>query len=549
MIRRLWLSKSEYGERLIGGFSPLISRLLNQRGIRDEIDCYAFFHPKEQALVSPFILPDMEKAALRIERAIRERETICVYGDYDADGTLATAILVDCLKALGGDVVYYIPSRHFEGYGMNLRSVAAMKERGIGLVVTVDNGISAFEEIRACYEAGMEVVITDHHKCHETLPECEAVVCVSREGYHRERTNLCGAGVAYKLAWALMGEAEATRRYLGLAALATVADVMPLTGENRTIVVRGMELIRENTGLNALLRAAGGEAESIDENTLAFVLAPRLNAAGRMGDAARAVELLLCRDDQRAEELAGELDEANRARREEEQRVLLDCERLLEGEKEPSALVLLGDDWNSGVVGIVASRLVERFGCPAILLTRAHDGSLCGSGRSVEGVDLFGMLQACSEYLTRFGGHAQAAGLNLERRSYEGFKKAFVERIEQAKPASVVYYDAEISLSDCEPQICERIESFAPFGEGNERPVFRLDGCTLEQIAVMGKDGKHLSAVVRQGSEAKRLVAFNLGQLAEEWRREPHCDLLFELRENRYRGRISCDLHYIARKT
>ncbi|MDO4543546.1 MAG: single-stranded-DNA-specific exonuclease RecJ [Clostridia bacterium] len=546
-IRQLWHAKDKVEYRAIGGFSPLICRMLARRGVNDEESLYYFLLGDELPLKNPLLLPDMDKAKARIELAQRRNERVCVYGDYDADGVCSTAILTDCLKTMGMEVSYYIPSRHREGYGMNLDAVKRLADGGATLIITVDNGISAFEEIAYLKSRGIDVIITDHHQCREDLPSCEAVVCPTRLDNDRSEKTYCGAGVALKLACALLGERRC-EKYIPLAAVATVADLVPLTGENRAIVKRGLKLLNCNLGLSALIKAAGSEEAELNEDGLAFIIAPRLNAAGRLGDAARAARLLLSQNGEEAALLAEELNEENLRRKEEEQRIFEQC---LSREKEIAnapITVLAGEDWNSGVIGIVASRLVERYGKPAMLFTRGGDGLLIGSGRSTLGVNLFGLLNELSDCLVRFGGHESAAGATIEEHRLAEFIGRASERLKGLEPAQTFVYEDEAELYECNLRTCAQIERLAPFGVGNERPILRINGCKLSEIRTMGKDGSHLSARVIKDGSGLRLVAFKMGEQAQDWMKHPRCDLLVRLKKNSFRGTDSAELYFVSKK-
>ncbi|MDD3401257.1 MAG: single-stranded-DNA-specific exonuclease RecJ [Eubacteriales bacterium] len=544
MTRQNWLCKGEPINRIIGGVTPILSRALNRRGITDEIKAWEFLHPQNGALSNPFSLTDMDKATARIELASKRGEKVCVYGDFDADGVSATAIMTDCLRSMGLETVPYIPSRHSEGYGMNMDSVRRIASWGVKLIVTVDNGISAIDEIYECMRLNMDVVVLDHHKCHEQLPSCCAVVCTSRDGYQTRKNELCGAGVALMAALALIG--EQAYRYLPLAALATVADAVSITGENRTIVARGMMNAADNLGLSCLMRAAGVLDCVVDETMLAYALAPRMNAAGRMGDAMCAVELLLCKDRIRAEQIAKELDDRNTARRQEEQRIMDECLSLTADKTVKGALILRGKDWNSGVIGIVASRLCERYGCPTVLLTQVEDGTLRGSGRSVEGVDLFDTLSKCSQHLIRFGGHCGAAGVSLQADRYDDFCAAFISQLVNREYSFDYSYEESITLDECTVDNARSLQSLAPFGSGNEEPVFLIEDCQILNVASMGKDGKHLSMMINKEGRSARVVAFNRGDMILEWSTFGRADLLVRMRENVYKGNSSCQLILVS---
>ena len=337
--------------------SQLVARAMIRRGVSSAEEAVRFLNPNESDLLDPFLLPDMRLAADRIRSAIDKKEHICVFGDYDADGVCSTAMLSQRLLKMGANVEYYIPHRHSEGYGMSADAVRTLHERGVTLIVTVDNGVSAFDEIALCAALKIDVIVTDHHSVGKTIPDCVAVVAASRKDANYPNRYLCGAGVALKLIQALNG-GEYAPEELALAAVATIADVVPLTGENRAIAACGLKHIQKLTGLSALLRAAGFSQPRVDEMTVSFMIAPRLNAAGRMATAIEAVHLLLGEDAARADEIASTLNEYNQRRRDTENEILEEAERQIQARGDTGrAILLMHENWNAGVIGIVASRL------------------------------------------------------------------------------------------------------------------------------------------------------------------------------------------------
>ncbi len=528
------------------GVSAVTARLLLYRGLSGDAQIDAFLHPEQQPLSDPLRIPGMARAADGVRAALRAGERICVYGDYDVDGVCATALLYRFLLRFTDNICCYIPSRHREGYGLNPDAIRRLHRDGVACLVTVDNGVSAVAEAALCRELGMRLLITDHHQCHAALPDADAVACSTIDGYDASVNALCGTGVAFQLCRALgLTDVDAC---LPLVALATVADVMPLTRENRTLVVRGLPLVPRVPGLKALLDVAGADGEP-DAHTLSYVLAPRINAAGRIGSAMRALELMLTEEPAKARALAEELDGLNLARRAEELRiaeeaaaapVCADADRL--------SLVLRGDDWNAGVIGIVASRLSERFDKPAILFT-PQNGVLSGSGRSVPGVDLFALLCACAPYTVQFGGHAQAAGVSIREDAFDAFSDAFDRAVREQTggtlPVRTVGYDEALSPSLCTLALCEELLRLAPFGEGNPEPAFLLSETVVKGARQMGRDGKHLSATVDDGGRGLRLVAFQRGAMKALLDGGEAFDLVVNLRANRYRGQDSCNAYLV----
>ncbi|MBR3178906.1 MAG: single-stranded-DNA-specific exonuclease RecJ [Clostridia bacterium] len=510
-------------------------RVLIRRGLSDPREIERFLHPEMEPLPSPGLLFDIEKAVERIHRAVREREKICIYGDYDVDGVCATTILFRTLSELGAFVSYEIPERQTEGYGMHEGNVQRLADQGVQLIITVDNGISAHKEIDLCNSLGIDVVVTDHHQCHETLPNAYAVVCATREGQDERIRHICGGVVAMLLATAL-GQRE--DRFLAIAALATVADIMPLTGFNRTIVAKGIPLIDSEPGLCALLEAAGAAGQPVNTQTLSFILSPHINAAGRMGDASRAVELLISADYNVRRHYAQELEAANSERKSEEQRIIQETEKQIPSREKHLLLMLRGEDWNPGVIGIVASRILNQYHCPVLLFTRVGE-ELVGSGRSVPGVDLFGLLSDHASFFTRFGGHTQAAGCAMKSCDFERCRKELTEDLHRRYPQGLEpeteEYEEQIEIKDCTVPFARELQMLAPFGEGNPEPQFLIKG-TLEELNAVGKDGAHLSAVISDDNTRLKLIAFRFGDRYKEWKRLETVEVLCRLKENVFRG-------------
>ena len=527
----------------------IVSRSLIRRGVTTAWEAGCFLNPTTDGLHDPFLLPDMERAVSRIRLAIERNESICVYGDYDADGICATAMLVKRLTSLCGRVSFYIPHRHSEGYGMNEQAVRTLKERGVSLLITVDNGVSAYNEIALCGALGMDVIVTDHHSVGKTIPECTAVVAASRKDAAYPNRSLCGAGVVLKLIMALCGGAFSEEE-LALAAVATIADVVPLTGENRMISALGLTFLTRVPGLAALLNAAGFQQNVLDEQTVSFLLAPRLNAAGRIAFATEGVELLIGTDLERAGAIAGQLNVYNQKRKDAENEILKEAERQLDATgREGHVLLLSHSDWNPGVIGIVASRLCERFHIPVILFAE-QDGILTGSGRSIEGIDLFENLNLLSHLFVRFGGHARAAGVTIKKERFEEFKQLFTAqieakyRLEDFFPA--YFYDEALTFQDLSPESVRALKRLAPFGEGNPEPVFRFNGVRFASLRTIGKDDKHFCASAVQGDRVLRVVAFNKSELLEPLATAADWDFLAKPAINEYRGNENVELFWIC---
>ncbi len=527
----------------------LAARALIRRGNASLDEARCFLEPTADQMLDPYLLPDMEQAVFRIRMAIESNESICVYGDYDADGVCSTAILTKRLMQMGAHVQFYIPQRHSEGYGMNESAVRKLKANGVSLIVTVDNGVSAFNEIALCGALGIDVVITDHHSVGKAIPDCVAVVAASRKDSTYPNRYLCGAGVALKLIQALTGGSYSNEE-LALAAVATIADVVPLTGENRVIAACGLAYLQSVSGLVALLNAAGFQQTKVDEQTVSFMIAPRLNAAGRMASAADAVEMLLGVEEIRENEIAQQLNLYNQRRKDAENEILAEAERQIEVEGRDGRVLLLSHlDWNPGVIGIVASRLCERMHVPVILFAE-QDGVLTGSGRSIEGIDLFENLSVCSHLFLRFGGHARAAGVTIAAERFVEFKTLFMAQIESRYRPEDFYptyvYDEAVSISELTTAQVRALKRLAPFGERNPEPVFRFNGVRFASLRTIGKDDKHFCASAVQGDHFMRLVAFGKSELMDALATATEWDLIGAPSINEYRGNENVELFWIC---
>ena len=532
-------------ERLSARFalSHVAVRALLRRGLSTPEEIEAFLHPEDQPLPDWQEMKGVDKAVRCIREAIQDKKRICIYGDYDADGVTATAILYRCLKKQGADVSCYIPSRHTEGYGLNETAVRHLAETGTDMLLTVDNGISAIQEVALARSLGMTVIVTDHHRSGDVVPEADALVSVS-EGDFRERVgDLCGAGVAWLLACAL--EDGAGEAYLPFVAVATVADVVSLTGCNRVLLKRGLPLVRSQGGLAALLNAAGAGDGPVTETTLGFLISPRLNAAGRMGDTDKALQLLIEDDPETASRLALALNEDNQARRNEELRILTECLGMEPEGGSDSFLMLSGKGWNVGVVGIVAARLVELFYKPVILLTEVEPGIYTGSARSIPEIDLFALLYEARDRFIRFGGHAGAAGLTLREEQIEPvrtmLREAYLHQRPEGAPEKIVQFEEALHLSDCTVDLYEELRHFAPFGQGNPEPQFLVQG-DLKGVSYLGQGKKHVAGYLSDGGDRLRIVGFSQGGDYGRWQSVGRAQAVCTLQRNDYRGRAACEL-------
>jgi single-stranded-DNA-specific exonuclease len=571
--------------------SPLIAQVLLNRGIIEPDDCHNFLRPSLKCLHEPSLIAHLPRAAERIAKAIRDGEKIVLYGDYDVDGITAVAILWHAIKLLGGRCEYYIPHRLEEGYGLNAEAVAQLCDAGAKLIVTVDCGITAIAPANIARERGVELIVTDHHEWHELaapltdsepqhaplLPNCYAIVhprlrspdgtqeslASSRKAY--PNPHLCGAGVAFKLAWgigqAISGAPRVSEDFrnflmdaLALAALGTIADVVPLVGENRILAHYGLSNLKKSKllGIQSLIRSAGLDGQILDSYHVGFLLAPRLNAAGRLGHARLAVEMLTDANLPRAEEIATYLEQQNRQRQAIEKQILeeaMEQALALKYDAEDCHGIVLGKaGWHAGVVGIVASRIVDRFNRPTIMVSlNDGEGLGQGSGRSVSGFHLARALEACGEHLEAFGGHEMAAGLKIRTSRFEDFRAAFcafaARNIDPQLLVPELRLDASAELNHVTHSLVTDLKRLGPFGHGNRRPLFVCRGLTLSAPPRrVGKTGDHLQLLVKQGPSTMRCIAFGAGALFEKLKPGMTLDLAVEPQLNEFNGHVSVEL-------
>jgi single-stranded-DNA-specific exonuclease len=549
--------------------SPLIAQLLINRGLSDPDECRTFLKPSLKLLHDPLLIPQLGAAAQRIASAIKSQQKIVIYGDYDVDGITATAILWHAIRNLGGKVDYYIPHRVEEGYGLNAEAVKQICDDGANLIVTVDCGVTATVPAAVARERGIDLIISDHHEWHDDgsgpdWPDCCAVVHPRMaQDVAYPNPHLCGAGVAFKLAWAtgmaVSGAVkvnDAFRSYLidatALAALGTIADVVPLVGENRVLAHFGLGGLKASklTGIQALIAAAGLSGQTLDSYHVGFLLAPRLNAAGRMGHARLAVEMLTTADQPRAAEIATYLEEQNRQRQTVEKQILAEAleqaDRLNCADPSCRAIVLGRAGWHPGVIGIVASRIVDRFHKPAIIVALSEDGGQ-GSGRSIPGFHLARALDACGKHLEGHGGHEMAAGLRVRPENFEAFRQAFGEYASQTiSPEMLVRelsLDVQAELRFLNEGLVNDLKRLGPFGHGNRRPLLFLHDVELAgPPRRVGKTGDHLQLFVRQGQTRMKCIAFGAGSMCDQLREGMSLDLAAEPQMNEFNGRTSVEL-------
>ncbi len=531
-----------------GGYAPLTAMVLASRNIADPQAAREYLRC-DAPLCDPFALRDMDLAASRVALAMTGGETVAVFGDYDVDGITATCLLTEFLRSQGGKVTCYIPGRIEEGYGLNNGAIRNLWEQGVSLIVTVDCGITANEEAEFCRELGVDLIITDHHECKEQLPCAVAVVDPHRKDRTYPHTNLAGVGVAFKLASAIVGSQEVIlERFSDLLCLGTVADVMPLVGENRVFVSRGLKALEEapRPGLAALMSECNCDGKPITANLLGYTIAPRINAAGRMGQVELATELFLTTDPQEAKNLARSLCQLNRQRQEVEAEIYEQAEQMMD-DRTPCAIVLAGEQWHQGVVGIVASRLAEEYGCPTYLICLDGEKGKASS-RSYGGFNLFASLEANAHLLESYGGHELAAGFTIGRASVEPFRQAVMKLAGDFAESGLRKAALEI---DCqvEPELLTEknvtaLEQLEPCGSGCPKPVFSMDGVRVEHVSEVG-GGKHLRLRLWKNGSFFNGIFFSVTANRAGLAPGDRIEIAFTPQINEYRGMRSVQLNMV----
>lgn len=523
--------------------SELLATVLVNRNIVEDKDIKIFLSPNRNDFHDPYQMPDMEKAVDRILKAIETNEKVMIYGDYDVDGITSITVLKKFLHARGLDAGFYIPNRLNEGYGLNKNAIKKIAEEGYSLIITVDCGISCIEEIKYAYELGMEVIVTDHHEPLEELPEAVAVIDCKRKDSTYPFNSLAGVGVAFKLSQAIsiklgLDEKEFLK-YLDIVCVGTISDIVPLVDENRVIAKLGLKLVEvtKNMGLKSLLITSG--YKEINSNAISFGIAPRINACGRMGFEEDALNLFLNEDKKQVLTITDKLNSYNKERQEIEKRIFDEVILKIEKEKldEKKAIVVAGEGWHHGVIGIVASKITDLYFKPTILIC-LEDGKGKGSGRSVPGFDLHDALCKCSECLEKYGGHEMAVGLSLDANKFQEFADKFEEIASEAHTdeiVSVIKIDKEIKLKDIDTQIVKELSQLEPFGEANKMPIFIYKNLKIDSIRSLS-EGKHLKLTLKDGNTVVNAIGFNLGALATEYLIGDKVDVLGVLEINTFNG-------------
>ena len=551
MIAREW--KIEYQipelpeELLRAGYNPLLSYVLAIRGIKTAADASALIEENDAVLHDPMLMKDMSKAAERVRRAILAGEKTAVFGDYDVDGITSTCLLADYLSSKGIPCEAYIPDRNDEGYGLNNKAIEKLKEEGVTLIITVDCGITALEETDFAASLGIDILITDHHECKDgILPAACAVVDCKQPEDSYPFPDLAGVGVAFKLACACEGDTEVIlSRYADLVAIGTIADVMPLTDENRYLVRRGIEMLKANPrpGLEAMLRESGIDAASISASSIGFSVAPRLNAAGRLGHALMGADLIRCKNHHEAAELASRLCSLNRERQNIENRIWQEANRLLVGTAVSTPVVLASEKWHQGVIGIAASRISEQYSIPTVMITLNGDVGK-GSCRSCNGFNLYDALAACSDTLISFGGHSQAAGLNIRKDQIDAFRTALSDYYKAHLPEDQPEVTCELLITDPSLLSVENVRSLdllEPYGNCNQKPVMCMLGMRIDSYSNVG-GGKHLKLKLSSGKSTFTAIFF--GHRQDEYGLRPGelIDVAFCPQINEFRGSTTVQL-------
>lgn len=552
MILRKWEVRPLDKERAAAfaqtyGVPFFLAMLMNIRGLDDTAHLREFLGEGEP-LSDPFLLKDMDKAAARITRAVDNMEKIAVYGDYDADGVTSTAMLYSYLETRGADVIFYIPQREGEGYGMNIGAVEYLKEQGVSLIVTVDNGISSVQEVARANELGIDVVVTDHHRPQEILPDAVAVVDAYRPDDTSPYKHFSGVGIAFKLLMALedgAGDVEdLLEAYSDLAAIGTIGDIVPLTGENRTLIRAGLERLSQSDrpGVQALLENAGIAGKALTSTNVAFTLVPRINATGRMGAPERAVRLLISGYEEEAEVLSEEICADNEERRRVEAEIAEAAFADIEakGYMKDRVVVVDGENWHHGVIGIVASRVTERCGKPCMIISRGETEAR-GSGRSIEGFSLFEAICACGDLLIKFGGHPMAAGITLKPENIEAFRKRInqyaAEHFPQM-PTQTVTLDCKLNPAALSVSMAQSLTQLEPFGNGNPQPVFGLFNMEISNVTPVGGGG-HLRLTLEKNGAVITAMRFNTKPEELPYHIGDKIDLAVQLEAREFRGQPS----------
>ena len=521
----------------------LLATILVNRNILETENLDKFLKPTRKDFHDPFLMPDMESAVNKILESIERKNKIIIYGDYDADGITSITVLKSFFKDIGIDVSTYIPNRLEEGYGLNKPAIEKIANEGYELMITVDCGISAIQEIDYANKLGIETIVTDHHEVGESLPNAIAIVDAKRKDNIYPCRDLAGVGVVFKLIQALSIKLnlkeESYLKYLDIVCIGTISDIVPLIDENRVIAKLGLMLVNQtkNIGLKSLLLSSG--YKKIDSTTISFGVAPRINACGRMGHAEEALKLFLSNNLNEVQDLTKKLNDYNVKRQDIEKSIYEEALKQIEEKNlgKNNMIVLAGENWHHGVIGIVASKITEKYFKPSILL--CYEGEeATGSGRSIPGFDLHEALMKCLDHIEKFGGHSMAIGITVKRDEFPNFCKSIEqvaedEHIEEIMP--IIQIDAKISLNDINKEMVESLQKLEPFGEGNKMPIFVIKNLKIDSIRAL-TEGKHLKLTLREGNNIVNAIGFNMGNLAEEYKIGDKIDVAGMLEINSFNG-------------
>lgn len=524
--------------------NQLLATILANRNILEEEDIRLFLNPTRNDFYNPFLITDMDIAVNRIIKAIENKENITIYGDYDVDGITSITVLKSFLNDIGVETNTYIPNRLIEGYGLNKEAINKISKKRCNLMITVDCGISAIEEIEYANSLGIETIITDHHEAGNEIPKAIAVIDNKRKDSKYPFRELAGVGVVFKLIQAigitLKLKEESYLKYLDIVCIGTISDIVPLVDENRVIAKLGLLLVAQtkNIGLRSIINSSG--YNKIDSNTISFGVAPRINACGRMGKAEEALELFLSKDKNEVNELTNKLNEHNRKRQETEKAIFENALEKIKAEHldENKAIIVGGENWHHGVIGIVSSKITEMYFKPSILLSFEEDGIGKGSGRSIPGFDLHEALMKCSDTIEKFGGHSMAVGITVKKDNLEKFKKEFEQIATQSKIDEIIpiiNIDAKVDLSDIDKEMVESLKQLEPFGEANKMPVFAFKNLKIDSIRALS-EGKHLKLTLKDNNYIINAIGFNIGYLANEYRIGDKIDVAGVLEINTFNG-------------
>ena len=529
--------------------STLLAKILVNKNILEKEEVDLFLKPTRNNFHNPFLLPDMEIAVDRIIKAIKNKEKILIYGDYDVDGITSITVLKKFLLEQDAIVTEYIPSRLEEGYGLNKEAIKKIAEDGNTLIITVDCGISAIDEIDYANSFGIETIVTDHHEPGETLPNALAVVDAKRKDNIYPFNQLAGVGVSFKLIQALSQKLNLEDReylkYLDIVCVGTISDIVPLVDENRVIAKLGLKLVEvtKNIGLKTLLEVSG--YKKVDSNTISFGIAPRINACGRMGKAWEALKLFLTEDEKEAIQIAEKLNEYNKQRQEIEKKIYEEAINQVEENKEEKDVLILGSEgWHHGVIGIVASKITDLYFKPSILICfNQEEGK--GSGRSIPGFDLYEALSKCNTYLEKYGGHSMAVGISLKKENFEKFREEFEKYAQNSNICDiipVIQIDEEISLQDINLQAVQELSLLEPFGEANRMPLFLYKNLKIHSIRTLS-EGKHIKLTLQDNNFYIDAIGFNIGHLSEDYQIGDKIDIVGTLEINEFNGRQSVQIN------